>query len=87
MLIAEDLVLLMLEDFSGRPVGGLDLGTLDILAGGALVSELALSGAVHLVMEPVGRTLEVHPTGVRVPQIPASNAPSCSPAGEPARLP
>lgn len=71
MLIAEDLVLLMLEDFSGRPAGGLDLGTLDILVGGALVSELALSGAVHLVMEPVGRTQEVHPTGVRVPADPS----------------
>ncbi|EGD40463.1 LigA [Nocardioidaceae bacterium Broad-1] len=70
MLIAEDLVLLMLEDLSGRPVGGLDMGTLDLLVGGALVSELALSGAVHLVVEPVGGTMEVHPTGVRVPADP-----------------
>lgn len=65
MLIAEDLVLLALEDFSGRPVGGLDVETLDLLAGGALLSELALSGAVQLHVDPVGRTPEVHPTGVR----------------------
>lgn len=70
MLIAEDLVLLMLEDFSGHPVGGLNTRTLDLLAGGALVSELALSGAVHLVMAPVGRSVEVHPTGVRIPSDP-----------------
>lgn len=70
MLIAEDLVLLALEDFSGRPVGGLDMGMLDFLAGGALLSELALSGAVQLHVDPVGRTPEVHPTGVRIPPDP-----------------
>ena len=70
MLIAEDLALLLLEDFSGRPVGGFDMGTLDLLAGGALVSELALSGAVQLHLDPVRRTPEVHPTGVRIPTDP-----------------
>lgn len=70
MLIAEDLVLLTLEDISGRPVSGLNTWALDLLAGGALVSELALSGAVQLHMEPVGRTPEVHPTGVRSPEDP-----------------
>ncbi|MFJ9390972.1 GPP34 family phosphoprotein [Nocardioides sp. NPDC101246] len=70
MLIAEDLVLLTLEDFSGRPVSGLSAQTLELLAGGALVSELALSGAVYLRPDPVTRMLEVHPTGVRIPQDP-----------------
>lgn len=70
MLIAEDLVLLVLEDISGRPVSGLNALTLDLLAGGALVSELALSGAVHLHRNPGTGMLEVHPTGVGVPQDP-----------------
>lgn len=70
MLIAEDLVLLTLEDFSGRPVGGLSARMLDHLAGGALVSELALSGAVQLHPDPVTHMMEVHPTGVRLPQDP-----------------
>lgn len=70
MLIAEDLVLLTLEDFSGQPIGGLSPRTLDLLAGGALVSELALSGAVQLHPDPVTHMMEVHPTGVRIPQDP-----------------
>lgn len=55
MLIAEDLVLLVLEDISGRPVSGLNASTLDLLAGGALVSELTLSSAVHLQRDPRDR--------------------------------
>ncbi|MER6974340.1 GPP34 family phosphoprotein [Nocardioides sp. NPDC000445] len=70
MLIAEDLVLLTLEDFSGRPVNGLSTWARDLLAGGALVSELALSGAARLHQDPVTRMVEVHPTGVRIPQDP-----------------
>ncbi|NGN96003.1 GPP34 family phosphoprotein, partial [Nocardioides sp. KC13] len=70
MLIAEDLVLLVLEDVTGRPVGGLSSRMLDLLAGGALVSELALTGAVQLHPDPVTHMVEVHPTGVRIPQDP-----------------
>lgn len=70
MLIAEDLVLLTLEEVSGQPISGLSPRTLDLLAGGALVSELALSGAVQLHPDPVTHMMEVHPTGVRIPQDP-----------------
>ncbi|MDR7309182.1 hypothetical protein J2S40_000240 [Nocardioides luteus] len=38
MLIAEDLMLLVLEDLRGRPSRNLDRWTLDLLVGGALVS-------------------------------------------------
>lgn len=70
MLIAEDLVLLTLDDVSGRPVRGLDPRTLDLLAGGALVAELALSGAIGLHQDPTWLSIEVHPTGIRIPTDP-----------------
>ncbi|MFE6510222.1 GPP34 family phosphoprotein [Nocardioides sp. NPDC057767] len=70
MLIAEDLLLLVLEDVSGRPVRGVNAFTLDLLLGGALVSELALAGAVQLHRNPGTGMLEVHPTGVGIPQDP-----------------
>ncbi|MBC7277756.1 GPP34 family phosphoprotein, partial [Nocardioides sp.] len=42
----------------------------DLLIGGALVSELALSGAVHLQRNPGTDLVEVHPTGVGLPHDP-----------------
>lgn len=44
-LIAEDLLLLLLDDERGTPATGADLGT---VLGGAVLIELALDGAVHL---------------------------------------
>lgn len=68
MLIAEDLVLLILEDATGSPVRGLgDVRKRNILLGGALLAELALTGSIEVRKKSVLHSPKVHPVTEGVP--------------------
>lgn len=67
MLIAEELILLSLEDITGQPVKGLrNLATRDLLVGGALLAELALAGAVEVHTQSFWHSPKVHPVKVQI---------------------
>lgn len=67
MLIAEELILLTLEDITGQPVKGLrNLATRDVLVGGALLAELALAGAAEVHQQSFWRSPKVRPVKVQV---------------------
>ncbi|MEC3975320.1 GOLPH3/VPS74 family protein [Amycolatopsis sp. H20-H5] len=63
MLVAEELVLLVFDDTSGKRDGR--LGNLDVMLAGAVLAELALRGRVELLGEGTGRLVVVNkgPTG------------------------
>lgn len=69
MRIAEDLVLLTLDDVTGQPVKGLrDRSKRDILLGGALLTELALVGAIDVRSKAFFLPPKVRPVAVGVPE-------------------
>ncbi|MEO9322880.1 GPP34 family phosphoprotein [Nocardioides sp. C4-1] len=64
-LLAEDLLLLLLDDESGKPTGWVDLQT---VLGGAVLADLALAGLVEVEEKAsVWRSAKVHAVGDRVP--------------------
>ncbi|NYI75624.1 GPP34 family phosphoprotein [Nocardioides panzhihuensis] len=68
MLIAEDLVLLTLEDITGQPVRGLgDMSKRNILLGGALLAELALAGVIEVRKQSFWQSSKVHQVAIGAP--------------------
>lgn len=67
-LIAEDVVLLTLDDATGRPVRGLRRrGKRDVLIGGALLAELALNGSVDVRRAFFGLSAKLRPVTAGAP--------------------
>jgi len=70
MLIAEDLLLLLLDDASGRP----QTSQLELALGGGVLVELALDGAVEVAETSVWRSSKVRPVPGAAPEDPVLRA-------------